>query len=100
MARSKDDQANEQINADVPTHYANSVAFAVSPFDVTLAFGLRTGETISPQTKVIMSLEHAVVMLLIARRVLREHAKNNGVEIKIPESVMRDLQLDEEDPLW
>jgi len=101
VAKSNDDNAQEQINAESPTYYANSVAFAVSPFDITFAFGQRTGDTaIQPQVRVIMSLEHALVMLLVARRALREHTSNTGIAIPLPKSVMRDLQLDEESPLW
>ncbi len=100
MATKKEDAAFEQVNADAPTYYTNAVALAVSPFDLTFAFGLRTGAGIDPQAKIVMSLEHAMVMLLVTRRSLREHLTREGIEIKLPEAVMRELQLDEESPLW
>lgn len=101
MDKKRQDAINEQINADAPTYYANALALAVSPFDVSFTFGLRaTTDTILPQARIMMSLEHALVMLMIARRTLREHQAQTGVAIQIPPSVMRDLQLDEETPLW
>ena len=47
-----------------------------------------------------MSLEHAMVMTMVMRRILREHVHRTGVSPKVPDEVMRDLQLDEEEPLW
>jgi hypothetical protein len=100
MSDPKQDAADSLLRADVPTFYANSLGVGLSPYDFTLVFGLRVGDDIQPQTRVIMSLEHALVMLMVGRRVLREHARANGVTPTLPQEVMRDLQLDEEDPLW
>ena len=91
-----------QVMADepVPTAYANSMAMTITPFDVAFTFGLRSGSTVVPQHRVIMSLEHAMVMLMVGRRHLREHIKRTGTSITIPPEVMHELQLDEEEPLW
>ena len=100
LAKSKQDAIDEQLNADAPTVYSNAVALSASPYDLTFVFGLRIGDTVQPQSRVVMSLEHAMVVLMITRRTLREHQRNTGVQIKVPDAVLRDLQLDEEDPLW
>ena len=100
VAAQKRDERADQLEAEAPTFYANTLAVGVSPYDVTLMFGLRAGPTPTPQARIMMSLEHAVVMTMIMRRTLRELAKQEGIEPTVPKKVMRDLQLDEEEPLW
>ncbi|MDP3939507.1 MAG: hypothetical protein Q8R92_15415 [Deltaproteobacteria bacterium] len=99
-----DEKSREQTKAlvseNVPSYYANAMALTITPFDVAFTYGIRTGESLVSQARVIMSLEHAMVMLMVARRALREHVKRTGVSISIPPEVMRELQLDEEQPLW
>lgn len=101
MAADREKLIQDQVGADVPTNYANSLALAITPFDLSLIFGQRFGEQPPvPSTRVVMSHEHALVMLLILRRAMREHFKSTGTEPKIPESVLKELQLNEESPLW
>ena len=100
VAESRQDPNIETFGADAPTFYANQVALGISPYDVSFMFGLRTGERPQAQARIIMSLEHAVVMAMVLRRTLREHVKRTGVVPTVPKEVMRDLQLDEEEPLW
>jgi hypothetical protein len=97
-----DEKDLNKILADesIPSIYSNSMAMTITPFDVAFTFGIRSGASVTPQSRVIMSLEHAMVMLMVARRHLREHVKRTGVTVTIPPEVMHDLQLDEEQPLW
>lgn len=92
--------AEETLGGEAPTFYTNSVAVGISAYDLTLMFGQQIGDSRQPQARVIMSLEHAMVMIMILRRSLREHVKTTGVNPTVPEAVMRDLQLSEEEPLW
>lgn len=100
MPDEKKKALEEGLVAEIPTYYANSVAIGISPYDLSLIFGLRVREDIQPQARLIMSLEHALVMTMVLRRSLREHVRSTGVTPKVPNQVMRDLQLDEEEPLW
>ena len=100
MADDKQERFQEDLSADVPTYYANSVSLGISPYDLTLVFGVRAGNQVKALIRMITSLEHAVVMTMVLRRSLREHTKMTGIEPKVPIEVMRDLQLDEEEPLW
>ncbi len=100
MADPRKQSVEETIGGEAPTFYANTVGLGISAYDLTLMFGQQIGETRQPQARVIMSLEHAMVMTMILRRSLREHVKSTGVTPTVPESVMRDLQLTEEEPLW
>lgn len=100
MADERKRSAEEALRGEAPTYYANTVGIGISPYDLSLVFGLRIGEEPQPQARIIMSLEHAVVMTMILRRSLREHVKNTGVQPTVPEAVMKDLQLTEEEPLW
>ena len=94
------ERAQKLSEEKVESIYSNSMALSISPFDVSLTFAERSGADVTPKVRVIMSLEHALVMLMVAKRSLREHVKRTGVEIRIPPEVMHDLQLDEEDELW
>jgi len=88
-------------DADVPTFYSNTVGFGVSPYDLTITFGQRIADgPVTAQTRVIMSLEHAVVTLMVGRRILREYCKSSEVDVKLPAALLRELQLNEEEPLW
>jgi len=100
VSASRQDPSVEALGAEAPTYYSNTLALGISPYDVSLMFSLRTAERPEPQVRIIMSLEHAVVMTLILRRTLREHIKRTGVQPTVPPDVMRELQLDEEEPLW
>ena len=85
----------------VPTCYANGVQFQISPYDMIWTFSLNTASgPPQPQTRVMMSLEHAVVATMILRRVLREYYKSSGASVQIHPTVLKDQQLDEEEPLW
>jgi hypothetical protein len=99
-AEDRERQVRAALEADVPDVYSNTVMFAISPYDLTFMFGRRVGAQIRNEARVTMSLEHAVVMLMVARRTLREHVKRTGVQPSVPAEVMRELQLDEEAPLW
>lgn len=100
MSDEKQKAIDDALVAEVPTYYANNLAIGISPYDLSMIFGLRVRQQAQPQARVIMSLEHAVVMTMILRRSLREHARGTGVTPTVPKDVMRDLQLDEEEPLW
>jgi hypothetical protein len=100
MSDEKQAAWDQQLQADVPTCYANGVAVGISPYDLSMVFALNIGSQGKSQTRVIMSLEHAVVMVMVLRRALREHIKRTGITPTVPGEVMRDLQLDEEEPLW
>ena len=94
---------NEQSAPDAvgSARYANWVSYAVSPYDLTVTFGQRVADGPATQhTQVTMSLEHAVVMLMVGRRILREYCKQTGAEVKLPEALLKELQLNEESPLW
>lgn len=100
MADARKRSVDETIGGEAPTFYANSVGLGISAYDLTLMFGQQIGENREPQARIIMSIEHAMVMTMIMRRSLREHVKSTGVNPTVPEAVMRDLQLTEEEPLW
>jgi hypothetical protein len=100
MPEEKQTTMDQQLQADVPSYYANSVAVGISPYDLSMVFGLNIPNQVKSQARVVMSLEHAVVMVMVLRRVLREHVKRTGITPTVPGEVMRDLQLDEEEPLW
>lgn len=100
MPDEKQKPIDDALVAEVPTYYANNLSIGISPYDLSMIFALRVRQQAEPQARVIMSLEHALVMTMVLRRVLREHVRSTGVTPKIPQNVMRDLQLDEEEPLW
>lgn len=90
----------EALSADVPTYYTNSMSVGISPYDVSVVFGVQTAESARTDVRIMMSLEHAVVMTMVLRRVLRENASRTGITPKVPDTIMRDMQLDEEETLW
>ena len=100
MADEKQKAIEDALGADVPTYYANTLAVGISPYDLSMIFGLRVRQEGQPVARVIMSLEHALVMIMVLRRSLREHVRGTGVTPRVPDDVMRDLQLNEEEPLW
>lgn len=100
MPTKRDDVLEQQAKADVPTEYANNMAAQISPYDMSLVFGLRMGDGVEPKFRVVMSLEHAMVMLMVLRRAMREHVKSSGVTLELPEALLREMQLNEESPLW
>ena len=105
MAQEHNDERSrllqEAISAsDLAEFYSNSLAMTISPFDVSFVFGRRVGSQVKNEARVTMSIEHAMVMLMVARRSLREHVNRTGITPSIPPNVLRELQLDEEEPLW
>lgn len=92
--------------ADVPDVYCDQLNLTHSPWGVALTFGLTPN--IAPsvpgqhpaetQAIVRMSLEHAKVMAMLLRRVLKQYELETlGDPIKIPLSVLEGLKLSDSD---
>ena len=74
------------MDAETPDIYITGVQFSVSPFDMAMLFQLRPAapsSTTPPEAvgTVRMSLEHAKVMAILLKKVLKNHEEAQGSPI-------------------
>jgi hypothetical protein len=85
---------------DVPNLYCDGVQVALGPFDVVLQLTQRpadVGTTGKPAVVGIVrtSLEHAKMMAVMLRKVIKQHEERIGGKIPIPLPVWQQLGLSE-----
>ena len=82
---------------DAPDIYCDSMQLLLSPFDVILQLTQRApvAGTEPPRTVayVRMSLEHAKVMAIILRKILKQHEDQQGAAIVLHPQVYQQLGL-------
>lgn len=80
----------------VPTYYASAFAMATSPWDFTLRFMLREGDTpkdVRPVANVILSPQHAYIVARILRAQVDAYEQQFG-KISLPPRLLNDLGLE------
>jgi len=91
---------------DVPDIYCDQMTLAQTPYGLTLTFALSpstppaipTQAQPDPQVIVRMSLEHAKVMVMALRKHLKQYELEHlGDPIKIPATVLQQMQLSPDD---
>lgn len=86
------------MDQTLPDVYCDGVQVSLSPFDVVLNMTLRppvpgTSQTARPVGYVRMSLEHAKVMAIILRKLLKQHEEAQGHEIVLHPQVYQQMGL-------
>ena len=83
--------------------YADQFSFSVGVYGVTFLLqrspaAPKPGQAANETVGVVrMSLEHTKVFSMLIRRQLKMYEEENGTPIQIPQKVMNDLGLSEED---
>ena len=80
----------------VPTYYASGFAMTTSPWDFTLQFSLREGESpkdVRPVANVILSPQHAYVVARLLQRAVDAYEQQVG-KIALPPRLLNDLGLE------
>jgi hypothetical protein len=82
---------------ETPTYYASGLQVAVSPWDVTLRFSVREGDTpkdVRPVANVVLSPQHAWVLARLLRRQVDIYEQTVG-KINLPPRLLNDLGVEE-----
>lgn len=80
----------------VPTYYASGFSLTVSPWDVTLRFLLREGDTpkdVRPIANVVLSPQHALVVARLLSKAVDDYQQQVGT-ISLPPRLLNDLGLE------
>ena len=79
-----------------PTFYASGFSLVGSPWDFTLRFSLREGDSpkdIRPVANVILSPQHALVVARLLSRAVDDYERQVG-KITLPQRLLNDLGLE------
>lgn len=82
---------------DTPTFYASGLQVALSPWDITLRFSIREGDTpkdIRPVANVVLSPQHAWVLARLLRKQIDSYEQTVG-KINLPPRLLNDLGVEE-----
>jgi hypothetical protein len=87
---------------DVPDIYCDGVQVALGAFDVILQLtqrppGVGTTEKPAVVGNVRTSLEHAKMMAVLLRKVIKQHEERIGGKIQLPLQVWQQLGLSEQE---
>lgn len=80
----------------VPTYYASGFALTSTPWDFTLRFSLREGDTpkdVRPVANVMLSPQHALVVARLLTKAVEEYQQRIG-QISLPPRLLNDLGLE------
>lgn len=85
-----------------PDVYTDQFTLNLSPYGALLLFGVTLpSQTGTPQIqerlRLRMSLEHAKVMTMLLRRVLKGYERENALTIPLPRQVLNTMGLSPED---
>lgn len=88
----------------VPEYYSDVFDFALSPYGVSVSFGVTSrrapaGRPPQPQDLAVvrMSLEQAKILSMLLRKNLSTYERENGLEIALPHAVYNTLGVARED---
>ncbi|MFN0093380.1 MAG: hypothetical protein ACKVVT_01190 [Dehalococcoidia bacterium] len=84
-------------DVDVPETYTDSVNVGVGPYGVTLTFGVRSGEALSPRYRVYMGQQLARVLERLMHRALVSFEIENEAAIVVAPRILDELQLTDVD---
>lgn len=85
------------MDEETPNYYASGLNVVVSPWDVTLRFSIREGDTpkdIRPVANIILSPQHAWVLARLLRKQVDEYERQVG-KISLPPRLLNDLGVEE-----
>ncbi len=95
MAESEVDRVELEASERVaPALYVNEASITANVYDFVLAFGRKSPDQSEPVVNLHMSPQHAVSLLLLLERQVRQYEKQVGV-INLPESLRSRLRGDE-----
>lgn len=89
--------AAEWFELDVPEFFTDTVNINVSPYGMSITFGVRGFAGPAPKARVFMSHELATVVERLLKRILRTHEIDNGVTIMVPDALLATLKLRDSD---
>ncbi len=74
--------------------YADTFQMSASPYTITLGFGLQVApNALKPQATIRMSTQHAKVMAILFKRLLKQYEQQAG-EIVIPPGLLSEKEID------
>lgn len=82
---------------EVPIYYASGLQVTLSPWDVTLNFSVRQGDTpkdVRPVATVILSPQHAWILSRLLRNQMDQYEQQVG-KINLPPRLLNDLGIEE-----
>ena len=85
------------LDDEAPTFYASGLQVALSPWDLTLRFSVREGDTpkdIRPVANIILSPQHAWILARLLRKQVDEYERQVG-KINLPPRLLNDLGVEE-----
>lgn len=85
------------MDDETPTYYASGLQLAMSPWDITLRFTIREGDTpkdLRPIANVILSPQHAWVLARLLRKQIDAYEQTVG-KINLPPRLLNDLGVEE-----
>jgi len=85
------------LDDETPTYYASGLQLAMSPWDITLRFTIREGDTpkdLRPIANVILSPQHAWVLARLLRKQIDAYEQTVG-KINLPPRLLNDLGVEE-----
>lgn len=81
---------------EVPTYYASGVSMSMTPWDISIRFMLREGDTakdIRPVANVILSPQHALVLARILTKTVEQYQQQVG-KIDLAPRILNDLGIE------
>ncbi|MBA2633838.1 MAG: DUF3467 domain-containing protein [Chloroflexi bacterium] len=85
------------MDEEVPSYYASGLNVVVSPWDITLRFSIREGDTpkdIRPVANVILSPQHAWILARLLRKQIDAYEQQVG-KINLPPRLLNDLGVED-----
>src|SRR5216683_4185962 len=95
----------EEEKEGLPEYYVNGLRLSVSPFDVTIDFGLQESGAISetsepqevttslrPTVRIRISPHYALVLTKVLEKAMKEYQKKNGF-LQVPRELLTKLGL-------